>query len=639
MDFEIFFLLVAFFLILLDIGLLSTTKLASKKKGMLACAFFGAFFAFVLIVTSYVMLLQAFISNDFSFAGVYSYSSSSASLFSKIYSSWAGAGGSMLFLTVLLSIFYIGLRIFSFRKPERLNVITSQVFGIVLLVFTVVCLLRKPFERLSITPVEGLGLNPQLQSVWMAIHPPIVFSAYAFVVLAFALTIACVKTDKEIDTSKLFKASTYLAWLLLTLGIGLGGAWAYEVLGWGGYWAWDPVETASLLPWLFLVAYFIVRTVSNGKTSLTRELMILVTFASLVFLSALTRGGLTQSVHSYAVSAIGPVMLTFAVAMIGYFFYTTKSKRKPLFKLKVDKNSLSSRSLFMCFWALMFISIVCLVGLAFPNFAYSYWTYPFVVLFVVALVGYSLNEKTPYVRQFLISIAALGVGVALSAIKLADVNILVTLTVPLLIVTFLSLTYKAAKSIKRKSPLGQSLFAIAVIVLLLGVFISAGAKTSVTINDLKPNTPQDAMQLKIEVTNLSVINSTSQVFNEQLNKVIPEYIIVKTDLIVQNSNGRIHHGDLSASIYPNYGVVIKPLIISTETGDIYAHLEYTDSLYTVLVGALEGNSTAPTEVSITVQNSPMIYLVWAGIVLIAVAISVQFASEMASPKVQRIEKE
>jgi cytochrome c biogenesis factor len=637
MDFEIFFLLVASGLLLLDIALLSKTNLNSKRKSLYS--FFVAAFVLALIITSYLMLLQAFISNDFSFAGVYSYSSSSASLFSKIYSSWAGAGGSMLFLTVLLSMFYFGLRIFSFRKPERLNVITSQVFGFVLLVFIIVCLLRNPFERLPTTPVEGLGLNPQLQSVWMAIHPPIVFSAYAFVVLAFALTIACVKTEKELETLKLFKASTYLAWLLLTLGIGLGGAWAYEVLGWGGYWAWDPVETASLLPWLLLVAYFIVRAVSDSKTSLTRELMIMITFASLVFLSALTRGGLTQSVHSYAVSAIGPVMLTFAVAMIGYFFYTTKSKRKPLFKLKVDKTSLSSRSLFMGFWALIFISIVCLVGLAFPNFAYSYWTYPFVVLFLVALVGYSLNEKTHFARQFLIVAGALGVGVALSVVGLTDVNVLVTLTVPLLVAALLGLAYKTVKSIHRKSPLGQTLFAIAVVVLLLGVFISAGAKTAVTINDLKTNAPQEAMHLKIEVTELYIENSTTQVYNEQVHTTIPEYIVVKADVTIQDSSDKIYHGDLSASIYPNYGLVIKPLIIMTPTGDIYAHLEYTDSLYNVLVQALDGNSTAPTEVSITVQNSPMIYLVWAGVGFIAAAISVQLAGEVLSSKRQRFVNE
>jgi cytochrome c biogenesis factor len=629
MEYDIFFLLVACLLLFLDIVLLTTTKLTSKRKRMYS--FFAAVLAVVLIITSYAMLLQAFVNNDFSFVGVYSSSSSNASLFSKIYSSWAGAGGSMLFLTVLLGIFYIGLRILAFKKPNKFNISTCQVFGLVLFVFIIVCLLRNPFERFSVTPMEGIGLNPQLQSIWMAIHPPIVFSAYAFVVLAFALAIASIKSDKELDSSKLFKASTYSAWLLLTIGIALGGLWAYEVLGWGGYWAWDPVETASLLPWLFLVAYFIVRAISNNKKSLTRELMIMITFASLVFLSALTRGGLTQSVHSYAVSAIGPVMLTFAVGMIVYFFYLTKSKRKPLFKLEVDKTSLTSRSSYLGFWALILIAVVCLVGLAFPGFAYSYWTYPFVVLFVGALIGYSLNEKTHYARKLLIIVIALGIGVAISLIGFASINVLVTLTAPLLIVAFFGLIYKVTKTIKQKSLIGQSLFALAVIILLLGVFISAGAKTAVTLNDVKANASQEAMQFEIVVTSIRIENSTTQVYNAQTETLIPEYSIVKADVTIQQSD-KTYQGNLSVRLYPNYGLVIKPLIITTETGDIYTHLELTDSLYTSLVQSFSGSSVAPDELSITVQNSPMIYLVWVGVVLMSISISIQFAGDLSSKK-------
>ena len=629
MDFEIFFLIAACLLILSDIALISTAKLTSKRK--MYYGLFAAVFAFILVIASYTILLQAFLNNNFSFIGVYSYSSTSTSLLSKVYSSWAGAGGSMLFLTVLLSFFYIGLRILTFRKPDKFNINACQVFAIVVFVFIIVCLLANPFERFSVTPVEGIGLNPELQSIWMAIHPPIVFGAYALVVVAFAATIASIKTNRELDSSKLFKASTYMAWLLLTIGIALGGAWAYAVLGWGGYWAWDPVETASLLPWLFLVAYFIVKTISGHKTSLTRESMIMITFASLVFLSALTRGGLTQSVHSYALSAIGPVMLTFAVSMIAYFFYVAKNKKKPFFKLEVDKASLLSRSTLIAFWALILIAAVCLAGLAFPNFAYSIWTYPFVVLFVGAMIGYSFNQKTHYARQFLVVLVALVIGAAISVVRLANVNILVTLTVPLLLVALLGLSYKVAKNVRRKSRLGQSFFALAVIVLLLGVFISAGAKTTATVNDVQMNSPVETMQLKIAVTGINVENSSTQVYNKQAGAVVPEYSVVNVNITIQES-GETYHGSLSASFYPNYGVVIKPLIISTLTGDIYVHVELTESLYNALQQNLSGNSTVPNMVSITVQNSPMIYLVWSGVALIAIAISVQFASELYVPK-------
>jgi cytochrome c biogenesis factor len=624
--------------VLVDIMLLATSKSGDKRKN--ASGLVAATVAFGLIISAYVLLLQAFISSNFRVVSVYSYSSSGASLLSKVYASWAGAGGSMLFLTILLSIVYFALRLLAFRKPDNFNKSTCQVFGFVLLVFILVCLLRNPFESYMDIPIEGRGLNPQLQSFWMAIHPPIVFSAYTFVVLAYALTLASVKTGKEVDTSKLFKTSTYAAWMLLTLGIALGGVWAYEVLGWGGYWAWDPVETASLLPWLFLTAYFFVKAISNSKLSLTREFTIMITFASLVFLSALTRGGFTQSVHSYALSAVGPVMLGFALAMIAYFFYLKKNRRLPLFKLSVNKSSLASRSFSLGFWALILISAVCLIGLAFTNFAYSYWTFPFVLIFVIALIGFSLDEKTHYARLLLIVLVALGIGVAVTLIGFPNVNPLTMFSVPLLAVAFSTLFYRILKSVRRKSLtlFGQGFLSIAIIVLLLGIFLSAGAKTTITIDNVKTNTQVEAMQLGIQLFNLRISNSSTEVYNKQVGAVIPEYSTIQAEVTVQQSE-KTYDGTLIASFYPNYGLVINPLIITTETGDIYLHLEYSDSLYNALVDVYSGNSTVPDNVSVTVQYSPMIYLVWAGVALMLIGMSIQFAGELLPQKQRKIDYE
>ena len=631
MDYKILLLLGAAVLFLIDFALLSTSKPKSKRRNN--GGFVLAVFGFVLILAAYSLVLQAFIWNDFQIIGVYSYSSSGASLLSKIYASWAGAGGSMLFLTVLLSTAYLVLRIQALRKADKFSVSTIQVFGFILLVFVIVCLLRNPFDTFQNIPVEGRGLNPQLQSLWMAIHPPIVFSAYTFVVLAYALSLACVMAGRELDTSRLLKSSTYMAWLLLTLGIALGGVWAYEVLGWGGYWAWDPVETASLLPWLFLTAFFIVRGISKNKSSLTREFMIMITFASLVFLSALTRGGFTSSVHSYAVSAVGPIMLSFAVIMIAYFFYLMKKRRLPIFKLDFDKTSLTSRSSFLAFWALILIATVCLVGLAFSDFNYNLWTFPFVLIFVTALIGFSLDQKTHYVRLLLIAIVALGVGAALSLVGFFPVNSLTTLTVPFLIIAFSFTLYSLVKSVKRKSLklFGQSLLNIAIIVLLFGVFISSGAKNTVTVNNMRINTPIEAEQNTIQLSNMTISSSLAKVYNEQAAKVIPEHSILEVDVTIQQSE-KTHYGSLIGSFYPNYGLVFRPLIIATETGDLYLHLEYSDSLYNALVQTYEGNNILPEEVSVTVQNNPMVYLVWVGVVLMLLGMSIQFANDLRSTK-------
>jgi cytochrome c-type biogenesis protein CcmF len=627
MENEIFFLIASALLFFIDLTLLSVSKLDDKQK--IRSGFVATVIGFGLILASYFSLLQAFTNNDFQVIGVYSYSSSSASFLSKVYASWAGAGGSMLFLTVLLSVVYFSLRAIALKKPDKFHISASQVFSFVLIIFVIVCLAANPFERFTDVPPEGRGLNPQLQTLWMVVHPPIVFSAYVFVVLAYALTLASIKTGQELDNSRLFKVTTYMGWLLLTLGIALGGVWAYEVLGWGGYWAWDPVETASLLPWLFLTAYFVINALVKSRQSLTREFMILITFASLVFLSALTRGGFKQSVHSYAVSAVGPIMLVFALGMVGYFFYLKKGRRTSLFKLEVDKSSLSSRSSFLGFWALITIAIVCLVGLAFSNFSYNYYTFPFVLIFVFALIGFSLNEKTHYARLLLIALITLGIGAAITIVGFPDVNLLTPLTVPLLIFALATILYKVAKTIRRKSLrlLGQSLFSLALIVLLLGVFISAGAKTTATMTNVKTNTPIESAPLRIELSNLTISNSSSTIYNEQAAAIIPEYSTLTSDVTIQQSE-KTYHGNLSASFYPNYGLVLRPLIVTTETGDVYIHLEYTDSLYKALVQTLEGNSSVPGEVSVTVQNNPLIYLVWGGVALMLVGISIQFVADL-----------
>ena len=635
MDYEIFFLITAALLYLLDLILLSRSKDSNTQR--LKVGFASTTFAFGLLLFFYFLLLQYFISNNFQLENVYSYSSSSAPLLSKIYASWAGAGGSMLLLTILLSLVYFSLRILALKKSNSFNIKVCQVFSIVLIVFVIVCMFRNPFERFEYVPAEGKGLNPQLQTLWMVIHPPIVFVAYVFIVLAYVLTLASIRTGRDIDKSGLFKISSYLGWLLLTLGIALGGVWAYEVLGWGGYWAWDPVETASLLPWLFLTAYFILKHISKNKSSLAREFMIMVTFASLVFLSALTRGGFTQSVHSYAVvSPVGPIMLTFALGMISYFFYLKKNRKIPLFKLNVDKSSLSSRSFSWGFWALILIAIVCLVGLAFKNFSYSYWTFPFVLIFIISLIGFSFEEKTHYARVLIIVLISMGLGAGASLFGFSGVNFLTVFTVPLLIIALLLLLFKVFKSIRRKSRfLGQSFLGVATIVLLLGVFISAGAKETVNISDAKADTSIDALQLRITISNFTSSRSLTNIYNEKVAAVISEYSTIQADVTVHQSE-RNYAGILLANFYPNYGLLLKPLIISTETGDFYIHFDYSDSLYNALAQSYTGNTTIPEELSITMQNIPRVYLVWTGVALMLAGISVQLVEELTYRKERTI---
>jgi cytochrome c biogenesis factor len=223
----------------------------------------------------------------------------------------------------------------------------------------------------------------------------------------------------------------------------------------------------------------------------------------------------------------------------------------------------------------------------------------------------------------------LGVGVAIFLMGFPNVNILTTITLPLLILTFSTLLYKVARTIRRKSLklIGQNAFNLAVIVLLLGVFISAGAKTTTTLTSVKTNTPVEAPPLRFELSNLTITNSSATIYNEQAAAIIPEYSALTANVTIKQF-GKTYHGSLSASFYPNYGLHLRPLIMTTEIGDVYVHLEYTDSLYDSLVQTLGGNSSVPETVSVTVQTNPMVYLVWGGVALMLVGISVQFIAEI-----------
>ena len=623
MEYGTVFLTIAALLSFLDLVLISTSKPNEKRRS--SYGVYAAILALALIVISYVMFLEAFIGNNFSFIEVYSYSSSSLTFLSKVYASWGGARGSMLFLTLILGLFYLALRFRAYKIRDKFNVTASQVFSVVVIVFLAICLVKNPFEQFAIAPVEGKGLNPQLQTFWMAIHPPIVFAAYAFVLLSYTLTLASMKTGREVGSIKMFQTSAYLAWLFLTMGIALGGVWAYEVLGWGGYWAWDPVETASLLPWLFLTAYFLFNSLLN-KRSFTQEFMILITFASLVFLSALTRGGFTQSVHSYAISPVAPIMMAFSFGMIGYFFYLKRVKRQPLFELEVEKTS-AAKSSFIGFCALIFIAVVCFVGLAFPNFSYNIWTFPFVMAFIAALIGCSFTDKTPFVRLLLIVIGALASSFFLILAHLLAINILAVLSLPLLSVASLAVFYKLIQVSRKKSVklFSKRLMYVGMIVLLIGVFVSAGAKNTQTFTDVQPGIPVDGLGVMLEISNFTVVTSQSQVYTEQLNASVPECSTISSDTTIRYL-GKTYQESLHASFYPNYGLVLRPLILTTEAGDVYLHFDYTDSLYKALTQRLIGNDVMPESVIVIVQTSPLIYLLWAGVALMIASISLQLAT-------------
>ncbi len=279
-----------------------------------------------LIALAVFLLLYYFIESDFRFAYVYDNSSRDLSLAYRVAAFWAGKEGSFLLWLFFLNIFgYFLTR----RKDSNVSIaasviLLSQAFILVILI------VESPFSYIwdkfpenfspGMAPGDGAGLNPLLKDPWMVAHPPVLFLGYASSTVIFAFAAAAlVKEDYQEWISR---AYPWLLFSMVTLGIGifLGGYWAYSVLGWGGYWGWDPVENSSLIPWLISVAlihgFIIQRT--HGSLARANILLALLYFITVFYSTWLTRSGVLSnfSVHSFAASEVAKFLLVFLLAYV-----------------------------------------------------------------------------------------------------------------------------------------------------------------------------------------------------------------------------------------------------------------------------------------------------------------------------------
>lgn len=258
---------------------------------------------FAMVLIAIIDLLQLFLTDQFQYSYVASYSSSDLSNewphFYKLSALWAGQQGTfLLWLVFGLTLgFWVKAKARENEGWVMLFYILGQTF---LLVLTIV---SNPFEKLNFIPVDGQGLNPLLQNYWMQIHPPIVFIGFAAACIPFAFAMAALATNRYNDWVR--QTMPWVVFTVVTLGLGifLGGYWAYETLGWGGYWAWDPVENASLIPWLVGIAlvHGMVVEKSRGTWRRTNLFLAITLFLLIVYGTFLTRSGVLAdfSVHSF----------------------------------------------------------------------------------------------------------------------------------------------------------------------------------------------------------------------------------------------------------------------------------------------------------------------------------------------------
>ncbi len=327
----------------------------------------------LLSIFATIILTQLLMTSNFDVDYVAHYTSQETPLIYKFTALWAGQSGSLLFWLFILSLYAIIAILQNQRSQLKLMpwvmivLVTVQLFFLILVNF-----ITNPFAptETDFVIANGLGLNPLLQNATMAIHPPMLYLGFVGFTVPFAFSIAAMaQRDMNALWMRTVRQWLLFVWLMLSIGVMLGGWWAYQELGWGGYWAWDPVENASFMPWLAGTALLHSVMIQEKKDMLKvwNMVLIIITFTLCIFGTFLTRSGVMSSVHSFTASSLGPIFLGF-VFFILVVSFGLMSQRMQLLRSKKRIESFSSRESGFLFNNVVFI-VMCfavLWGTLFP---------------------------------------------------------------------------------------------------------------------------------------------------------------------------------------------------------------------------------------------------------------------------------
>lgn len=360
----LFFTLLGMVLLLVGLSRNNVKLVQSGKRGLVS--------AFIATTMAAFALAYLFMTDNFQVEYVASYSDRALPIFYKATAFWAGQKGSLLFWAWVLS-FFIALVIFNNRRePDDRN--TPYVYlvmaGTQSFFLFLLCAVSNPFDTLNFMPRDGQGLNPMLQNPGMIFHPPTLFLGYIGFTVPFAYAIAAMITGNS-DSGWIKKTRVWnvLSWIFLSIGIILGGQWAYVELGWGGYWAWDPVENASFIPWLVSTAFIHTAIIQErrGVMKVWNMVLIQLTFILCLFGTYLVRSGVLQSVHDFGATGLGGYFLFFIIiVLVGGIYLLAESYSE--FKTPGSIESYLSRESTFLFnnVILLALAFATLLGTVFP---------------------------------------------------------------------------------------------------------------------------------------------------------------------------------------------------------------------------------------------------------------------------------
>ena len=384
----------------------------------------GAFYLVTALMTlASAIIVHAFITQDYSIRYVDRYSDSVQPLFYKLTSYWGGLDGSIMFWVFLLSVFgAIAVKSNRERQRELIPYVVAVIASVQLFFLFLMIVHNDPFATyLTQIPVNGRGLNPLLQNPYMAIHPPSLYTGFVGMTIPFAFGMAALITGYLDDSwLRAVRRWTMVSWLFLSLGLTLGMIWAYEELGWGGFWGWDPVENAGALPWFTSTAFLHSVMVQERRNMLRvwNMTLVILTFFLTIFGTFMTRSGIVQSVHAFGEDAQLTVLFSIFMVVLLTFSFGWLIYRLPLLRARSELESWVSReaAFLLNNWILLFAAFFILFATMFPTLS-------------EAVTGQRITVGPPFFNTWMVPIGLVllvltGVGPLLAWRKSSPLNLL-----------------------------------------------------------------------------------------------------------------------------------------------------------------------------------------------------------------------
>jgi cytochrome c-type biogenesis protein CcmF len=408
----------------------------------------------------FVLLELAFLRSDFSFELVATHSSTTTPAFYRATAVWSSQEGSLLLWVVLLSAWSSAvLFITRNRAREIAPYATAVLLALAAFFCCLLIFLESPFAQLSPTPAEGTGLNPLLRHPSMMIHPPMLYSGYTLFAVPFAFAVGALVTRRlGLEWIRTTRPFALAAWLCLGIGVVLGARWSYAELGWGGYWAWDGVENAALMPWLTGTAFLhsVMIQERRGMLKVWNVSLVLATGILAILGTFVVRSGILESIHAFGASTLGVPFLVLITLMIAGSIALV-AIRLPMLRSEHRLDSLLSRE------AVFLLNNLVLVGLCFVIF----WG-TFFPLISEAITGTKASVGPPWFGRFVVPLALVltllsGLGPVLAWRRATPSNLMKALTLPVAAAAVVLIALVAAGVAER--PTALAMFCLAAFVL------------------------------------------------------------------------------------------------------------------------------------------------------------------------------